>query len=89
MWWAPQSEFFRNVWSWSGAVYWKSSTPGPLPARTIRICSTTARGSTSTNWCMKSPVGSLKGPNVSGLLPPSACSNQAAAAATFGTVIPT
>ena len=38
---------------------------------------------------MKSPTGSLKGPNVSGLVPPSACSNHAAAAATFGTVIPT
>ena len=38
---------------------------------------------------MKSPTGSAKGPNVSGLSPPRTSSNQPAALATSGTVIPT
>ena len=80
----PKSEFRRNVWSWPGAEYWKSSTLGPSPQRTCWMCSTTAAGSTSST----SPTPE-NGPKASGEVQPRTSSNQATASATFGTVIPT
>ena len=37
---------------------------------------------------MKVPIGSLNGPNVSGLIKPRFCSSHGAATSMFGTVIP-
>ena len=88
MWWPPKSEFFRNVWSWSGEVYWNSSMPGPLPPRSIRICWTTARGSHVDE--LRHEVAGRVGEGAKGERVDEAehCSNQAAAASTFGTVMP-
>lgn len=84
-----RSEFFLDVRSWSGEVYWKSSTLGPLPHRTCWKCSTTARGCTSRrSWDERSGRVAER-PEASGGLQPRTPSNHATASATFGTVVST
>ena len=75
--------------SWLGEVYSNSSMFEPVPQRSMLISGITARGSTSSRSCMNVPVGSLNGPNLSGVWQPITSSNQARASAMSGTVMPT